>query len=48
MNDPVTQVDVILVVVLSVVVGHEDVDVEAHQVDLANTDPFGGVPVSMK
>ena len=48
MNDPVTQVDVVLMVVLRVVVGHEDVDVEAHKVDLANTDPFGGVPVSMK
>ena len=48
MNDPVTQVDVVLVVVLCVVVGHEDVDVEAHQVDLANADPLGGVPVPVQ
>lgn len=48
MNDSVAEVDVVLGVVFSVVVAHEDVDVEAVEVDLANADTLGCVPVPVK
>ncbi len=47
-DDPVAEVDVILVVVLCVVVGDEDVDVEPVQVDLTNANALGSVPVAVK
>ena len=48
MNHSMSKVNVVLVVVLGVVVGHEDVNVEAHQVDLAHTDSFSRVPITVQ
>ena len=48
MNHSMSEVDVILVIILGVVVGHENVNVEAHQVDLTHTDSFGRVPITVQ
>ena len=47
-DDPVTQVDVVLGVVLGVVVRDEDVDVKAVKVDLTNAEALGSVPIAVK
>ena len=48
MNDSMAEVDIVLRVVFSVVVAHENVDVEAVKINLADADTFGGVPVPVQ